>query len=54
MPELSWNVREQVVNRMLWQKRIASEANVPGKAGKYADGGTIVWKVEVSVGVNKS
>ena len=31
--------------------RIASEANAFGKAERYADGGTVKWKIEVKVGV---
>jgi len=32
--------------------RIVSEANARGKAAGYADGNTIIWKVEASVAVH--
>lgn len=32
---------------------IASEANAPGKAGGYADGGTVLWQMESQVGVQR-
>lgn len=42
--------REQVVNRKDAAGRIAREANASGKAGGYADAGTMVRKVELRVG----
>lgn len=42
--------REQVIHRMGAEGRIAREANASGKAGGYADAGTVVRKVERRVG----
>jgi hypothetical protein len=51
MVRLSGSLPEQVVSRMPYHGRIASEANAFGKAEGYADGGTVRWKIEVKVGV---
>lgn len=48
------HAQEKVVGRKRCAGRIAREANVPGKAGGYADAGTMVWKVEERVGVERS
>ena len=42
--------REQVIHRMGAEGRIAREANASGKAGGYADAGTVVRRVERRVG----
>jgi hypothetical protein len=41
---------EQVVSRMSASGGIAREANATGKAGGYADAGTVTWKVGLRVG----
>jgi hypothetical protein len=37
---------------MLTGRRIVSEANAHGKAVRYADGNTTIWKIEVQVEVD--
>lgn len=51
MVRFSGALPEQVVSRMPYYRRIASEANAIGKAERYADRGTVKWKIEVRVGV---
>lgn len=46
LPRPKWSVQEQAVSRKPCVGRIAQEANASGKAGGYADVGTMVWKVE--------
>jgi hypothetical protein len=45
---------EKGVTRMRYRGGIASEAKAKGKSFGYADGGTIIWKIEVLVAVNTS
>ena len=40
------------VNRMRRRGRIVSEAKARGKAARYADGNTIIWRVEASLAVH--
>ena len=39
---------------MSYERRIVSEANGLRKAQIYADGDTAIWKIKVSVAMNKS
>jgi hypothetical protein len=40
------------VNRKPWRRGIVSKANAHGKAVRYADGNTTIWKIEVQVEVD--
>ena len=40
------------VNRKPKRRGIVSEANAHGKAVRYADGNTTIWKIEVQVEAN--